>query len=343
MRIHDDALAARSAAEVDAAAYAVGEDIAFAEGRYAPGTPEGDVLLAHELAHVGQRTEGPPTLRRQDAAPATPAKPKIDYRKAKRENEKYAKPDLLGWESKLGTIVGGAFKAWADLWAAGRHDEFADAIAEHQALLGWKGSAVDGVLGPGTWGRIAGFGEAMAGIVAVHWEKSEELCYVATTERLKRGYKLTTGEALELGEDVSARTFDIIIATQLHRLKDVDATYRGTGAAGALVYAGLGKFVPEDEIWAGGVRPGAAMQVWGSRSAYDLLVEGEIDADGEKRPLRETDADFYGTSFVFVRYDPENEERMLVRHFGRSEWMDRSDYDVWIAANTFEGLALIDR
>jgi hypothetical protein len=44
----------------DAAAFAVGEDLTFAPGRYAPGTPQGDALLAHELAHVvQQRTAGP--------------------------------------------------------------------------------------------------------------------------------------------------------------------------------------------------------------------------------------------------------------------------------------------
>ena len=41
VRVHDDALAARSAAAVQANAYTVGSDIAFAEGRYAPGTTDG--------------------------------------------------------------------------------------------------------------------------------------------------------------------------------------------------------------------------------------------------------------------------------------------------------------
>lgn len=36
----------------------VGDHIAFAPGEYQPGTPEGDALLAHELAHVQQQTAG---------------------------------------------------------------------------------------------------------------------------------------------------------------------------------------------------------------------------------------------------------------------------------------------
>ena len=68
VRVHDDPLAARSAEAVDALAYTVGEDVAFAAGRYAPQSVEGRVLLAHELAHVAQQT---PVLRRQQ--PPAPA------------------------------------------------------------------------------------------------------------------------------------------------------------------------------------------------------------------------------------------------------------------------------
>jgi len=52
IRIHDDARAARSARALGAEAYAVGSEIVFAQGRYAPDRSEGRALLAHELAHV---------------------------------------------------------------------------------------------------------------------------------------------------------------------------------------------------------------------------------------------------------------------------------------------------
>ena len=38
---------------------------------------------------------------------------------------------------------------------------------------------------------------------------------------------------------------------------DVGEMYRGAGAAGALVYAGLGTFVGDEEMWTGGLQPGA--------------------------------------------------------------------------------------
>jgi hypothetical protein len=55
VRVHRDARAARSAEAVNARAYALGNDIVFGEGEYAPGTARGKALIAHELAHVVQQ------------------------------------------------------------------------------------------------------------------------------------------------------------------------------------------------------------------------------------------------------------------------------------------------
>ena len=55
VRIHTDAKANRSASEVSALAFTVGNHIAFADGQYAAGTSRGNRLLAHELAHVVQQ------------------------------------------------------------------------------------------------------------------------------------------------------------------------------------------------------------------------------------------------------------------------------------------------
>lgn len=57
VRIHTDARAAESASAVGALAYTVGPHIVFGSGRFAPGTAEGDHLLAHELAHVAQQRD----------------------------------------------------------------------------------------------------------------------------------------------------------------------------------------------------------------------------------------------------------------------------------------------
>ncbi len=58
VRVRTDAEAAGTARQLGAKAFTVGDEITFAEGRYRPGTPLGDALIAHELAHVVQQQGG---------------------------------------------------------------------------------------------------------------------------------------------------------------------------------------------------------------------------------------------------------------------------------------------
>ena len=69
VRIHDDAAAAATAADIDAAAFTVGQDVVFGGGRFDPSGAEGWRLLAHELAHVAQHQDGRRRLQRK-AEPA---------------------------------------------------------------------------------------------------------------------------------------------------------------------------------------------------------------------------------------------------------------------------------
>lgn len=66
VRIHADASAARAADAVSARAFTVGRDIVFGAQQFAPETPGGRRLLAHELAHVVQQHAAAP-----DAHPGT--------------------------------------------------------------------------------------------------------------------------------------------------------------------------------------------------------------------------------------------------------------------------------
>jgi LysM repeat protein len=56
VRVHTDAAANDAAGSVNARAYTVGSNISFAAGQYKPGTPAGDKLLAHEVAHSVQQS-----------------------------------------------------------------------------------------------------------------------------------------------------------------------------------------------------------------------------------------------------------------------------------------------
>jgi hypothetical protein len=58
VRVHTGAGADRSSTELGARAYTVGNEVVFRKGEYAPHTPRGRRLLAHELTHVVQQTGG---------------------------------------------------------------------------------------------------------------------------------------------------------------------------------------------------------------------------------------------------------------------------------------------
>lgn len=60
VRVHADRPAAEAARALHAEAFTLRNDVAFAEGRYEPGSARGRNLLAHELAHVIQQGEAPP-------------------------------------------------------------------------------------------------------------------------------------------------------------------------------------------------------------------------------------------------------------------------------------------
>lgn len=62
VRVHTGPAASRAVASRAAAAFTLGQHIVFGEDRYAPGTPEGRALLAHELAHTVQQRCMAPTV-----------------------------------------------------------------------------------------------------------------------------------------------------------------------------------------------------------------------------------------------------------------------------------------
>ena len=75
VHIHTDQTAVASAQAINARAYALGPDVVFAAGQYAPATASGRRLLAHELAHVaaGERRTEPRIVRRAPTSTETPA------------------------------------------------------------------------------------------------------------------------------------------------------------------------------------------------------------------------------------------------------------------------------
>jgi hypothetical protein len=74
VRIHTGAAAAQSATALSARAYTMGRNIVFGAGEYAPGSPSGRRLLAHELVHVVQQGAAAPRAAAGETAPP-PSKP----------------------------------------------------------------------------------------------------------------------------------------------------------------------------------------------------------------------------------------------------------------------------
>ncbi|WP_241430712.1 eCIS core domain-containing protein [Haloferax elongans] len=58
VRVHTGPSAAKACDDINARAFTVGNHIAFNHGEYDPSSPEGQHVLAHELAHVRQQTGG---------------------------------------------------------------------------------------------------------------------------------------------------------------------------------------------------------------------------------------------------------------------------------------------
>ena len=72
VRLHHGAAAAAAASAIDARAYALGENIAFAHGEFNPRSPAGRHLIAHELAHVVQQRDGNPSPDQAQTVRRTP-------------------------------------------------------------------------------------------------------------------------------------------------------------------------------------------------------------------------------------------------------------------------------
>ncbi|WP_437995885.1 DUF4157 domain-containing protein [Sorangium sp. So ce185] len=99
VRVHADGEAAKAAQAVQARAYTVGTSIVFGRDQYAPDSPEGKRLLAHELAHVAQGAKGPSTLRRAVAP---------DFRITEISPEDAANTSMIFFEAGSTTLAVGS-------------------------------------------------------------------------------------------------------------------------------------------------------------------------------------------------------------------------------------------
>lgn len=104
VRVHSDRRAASSASAVAARAYTVGQHVVFGAGEYQPGSPAGQRLLAHELAHVvQQRSSGPVPARLRIGAAGGPLERQADSLAAQVLSER--SPAAAGAATPTGATV----------------------------------------------------------------------------------------------------------------------------------------------------------------------------------------------------------------------------------------------
>lgn len=90
VQVHDDALAAASARDIGARAYAFGSHVVFDAAGFSPGGPEGQALLAHELTHVVQQSGAPVGRPSRISSPGDPAE--VQARTGRRPSSVQAAP-----------------------------------------------------------------------------------------------------------------------------------------------------------------------------------------------------------------------------------------------------------
>jgi hypothetical protein len=105
VRIHTDSRAASLSSDLNARAFTIGHDVAFGAGEYNPGSPVGDALLAHELAHVVQQGGG-------NGAPSAPMTKSTDQSAPSNQLEADANASAL---HAVTGIWGGAKHLLADI------------------------------------------------------------------------------------------------------------------------------------------------------------------------------------------------------------------------------------
>lgn len=132
VRVHTSTEASDAAHLLHALAFTVGRDVAFASGKYAPENPEGQRLLAHELAHVAQ---GGAVIRRQ---PDEEAEEEISDLGSKR-------PGLLSMDYSGPEVCGGQ-PCFTDeqVYSAAGHSAEVEAIEAEST----KNTTPIGVVGP---------------------------------------------------------------------------------------------------------------------------------------------------------------------------------------------------
>lgn len=159
VRVHTGSNAAQMSRELNAQAFTYGSDIYFNEGKYNPGSRDGQRLLAHELAHtVQQGAAGPQVQRYPQAGYPLPSTPKqsayyehADDVVALQGKSSFSPGEGLGnyiaslWENGQDAPVNVSFGNLASgyIWVEQRGDYYNQACLKAQFFPWFNGPEVD--------------------------------------------------------------------------------------------------------------------------------------------------------------------------------------------------------
>jgi hypothetical protein len=244
VRVHADSRAADSARAVGAHAYAVGRDVVFGAGRYAPGSIDGKRLIAHELAHVVQQRDSSPSLQ-----PALEIGPVDDP--AERQAERAADAVTHGLDAPAGRSVPAPAgtpvlrRAW---WGG-----ILGALGGG-ALGAGVGMALGGPVGAVIGGIVGGVGGLVAGDVAtarrrpLTGEESAAAEFVFGDSLDTGSVRIVASPVMSVGNTgrtvddqiyVSPRAYDegLLVGWVIHELTHVWQKQHGISFVSRLVYA----------------------------------------------------------------------------------------------------------
>jgi hypothetical protein len=146
VRVHTGPQASETAKAINARAFTVGNNIAFGEGQFAPGSHEGRRLLAHELTHTIQ--QGPASISHSASAPHYPAADLSITAPNQRSTSSVVQPNIIGSDTISSTIQ--QKNASGEQALVSRRDDSAereaDALVQHgEAVAVVQGQAVPAI------------------------------------------------------------------------------------------------------------------------------------------------------------------------------------------------------
>ena len=162
-------------------------------------------------------------------------------------------------------------------------------------------------------------------------------CFAVCKSRLYSAYHQVRGNSLqsELSQGATAKlsnksAFNYLFnaaAQDNSTWRSLPEDLRNGGSAGAVVNAGMGEMLTEDQMWSGDLKAGALIQAWNTTEGAEAVTSGKTEGVYTG-----------GHSFFFTGYEKDADGQIIGiniadQGYQNSRYLTREDYEVWKAAN----------